>query len=314
MCTIDTLQETLSEYGVAIIPSVLNDEECEAMFAGMWDFFEHITSDWETPINRTDKKTWREIYKLYLNHSMLIQYWNIGHCQSAWDVRQNEKCANVFAELWKCKKEDLLVSFDGCSFNIPPEDTNRGWNRNNTWYHADQSFVRNEFECVQGWVTAFDVNEGDATLSFFEKSHSLHETVAKQFKITDKKDWYKLTKEQEQFYIDNGCSIKNITCPKGSIVLWDSRTIHCGVEALKSRLTPNFRSVIYLCYMPRKLCSAKNLEKKKKAFVELRTTSHYPCKPTLFPKTPRTYGKILPEIKIISPPILTEFGRRLAGF
>lgn len=225
----------LEKYGFVVIPNVLNDEECEVMLSGLWDFFEHITSAWETPINRNDKRTWTEIYKLYLLHSMLIQYWGIGHCQAVWDVRQNPKCADVFAKIWNCEKEDLLVSFDGASFNVPPEDTKRGWNRNNTWYHTDQSFTKPDFECIQGWVTALDVNEGDATLSVYEKSHLFHKEAAERFKITDKTDWYKLKKEQEDFYLENGCTIKNITCPKGSIVLWDSRTVHCGIEAVKTR-------------------------------------------------------------------------------
>ena len=313
-CTIDTLKETLQKYGVAVIPSVLNDDECNAMFCGMWDLFEHITSSWDAPINRNDKKSWAGIYNLYPLHSMLIQYWGIGHCQSVWDVRQNEKCADVFAKLWDCDKNDLLVSFDGASFGVPPEETKRGWNRNNTWYHSDQSFTKPDFECVQGWVTALDVNEGDATLSIFEKSHLFHKEAAERFEITDKADWYKLTKEQEAFYINKGCSIKNIICPKGSIVLWDSRTIHCGVEAVKTREKQNFRSVIYLCYMPRSLSNPKKLAKKQKAFEELRMTTHYPCNPKLFPKTPRTYGKSLPEITKINEPVLSDFGRRLAGY
>lgn len=313
-CTIDTVKTTLAEFGVAIVPNVLSDKECDEMLSGIWDYFEHITSAWDTPIKRADKSTWTQIYKLYLLHSMLIQYWDIGHCQAAWDVRQNEKCADVFANLWGCNKDDLLVSFDGASFNLPPEDTKRGWNRNNTWYHTDQSFTRPDFECVQGWVTALDVNEGDATLSIFEKSHLLHKEVAERFNITDKKDWLKLTKEHEAFYFESGCTIKNITCPKGSLVLWDSRTIHCGVEAVKTRVTPNLRAVIYICYMPRNQSNPKKLAKKKKAFDELRMTTHYPCNPKLFPKTPRTYGNTLPQITKINAPVLTDLGKRLAGF
>jgi hypothetical protein len=41
----------------------------------MWDFFEHITQSWEVPLNRDNKDTWKEIYKLYPSHSMLMQYW-----------------------------------------------------------------------------------------------------------------------------------------------------------------------------------------------------------------------------------------------
>ena len=66
--------------------------------------------------------------------------------------------------------------------------------------------------------------------------------------------------------------------------------------------------------MPKKLCNETNIKKKRKAFNELRTTNHYPCKIKLFPKNPYTYGKTLPEITNINTPILNEIGYKLAGF
>ena len=65
--------------------------------------------------------------------------------------------------------------------------------------------------------------------------------------------------------------------------------------------------------MPRNICDAVNLKKKQKAFNELRTTSHYPCKIKLFPKGPRTYGGDLPIITQIEKPVLSELGCKLAG-
>jgi len=67
---------------------------------------------------------------------MLIQHWNIGHMQSVWNIRQNKNIVDIFSTLWNCTNEELLVSFDGISFNLPPEVMKRGWNRNNTWYHT----------------------------------------------------------------------------------------------------------------------------------------------------------------------------------
>jgi len=314
VCNAENLKETLDKYGVAVIPSVINDEECSNTIDGMWDYFEHITQKWETPITRDNTASWRQIYKLYPMHSMLIQHWNVGHMQAVWDLRQNEKIVNIFAKFWGCSNEELLVSFDGISFNLPHETIKRGWNRNNTWYHSDQSFCRNDFECIQSWVTANDVNIGDATLAFMEGSHKYHKDCAKEFNINIKADWTKLTKEQEQFYLDRDCHYKKIHCPKGSLVIWDSRTIHCGVEAFKDRAKPNIRSIVYLCYMPKSLCSARNLVKKQKAFNELRLTTHYPCKVKLFPKNPRTYGNELPNITVINPPQLNKLGKTLAGF
>ena len=308
------LKNTLDKYGVAIIPNVLDNNECKQMLYGMWDYFENLTDKWTTPILRNDKTSWRSFYNLFPLHSMLFQHFNVGHSQVAWDIRQNEKIVNIFAHLWNCKKEELLVSFDGLSFNVPPEITNRGWNKNNTWHHTDQSYTRNDLECIQSWVTALDVNKGDATLSFMESSHKYHKEFSQKFNVTEKEDWYKLNGNEEQFYVDKGCSYKKIWCPKGSLVLWDSRLIHCGCEALKERPKQNLRSIIYVCYTPRSLCNTKMLIKKQKAFEELRTTNHWPHKPKMFPKTPRTYGNIIEPITIIDKPILSSLGKKLAGF
>jgi hypothetical protein len=99
------------------------------------------------------------------------------------------------------------------------------------------------------------------------------------------------------------------------MVLWDSRTIHCGVEPVKKlRTKENFRSIIYVCYMPTNSVNDKILEKRIKAFEDMRTTSHWANKCKLFPKTPRTYGGPLPEITKISSPLLTDLGRSLVGY
>lgn len=314
VCTKETLKATIDLYGVAVISSVLNEEECNNMVNGIWDFFEHISNSWEMPINRNNKESWSGFYKLFPLHSMLIQHWNVGHTQASWNVRQNIKIVEIFAHFWECSVNDLLVSYDGLSFNLPPEVTKRGWNRGNTWYHTDQSYTTNDFKCIQSFVTGLDINENDATLSFLEGSNKFHKDFKNEFNITDKDDWYKLTKDQEEFYYKRGCHVKNIKCPKGSLVFWDSRTIHCGIEANKARPVPNIRAVIYLCYMPRSQCNEANLKKKQKAFNELRTTSHYPCKIKLFSKSPRTYGNPLPAITQIETPNLTELGMKLAGF
>jgi hypothetical protein len=87
---------------------------------------------------------------------MLIQHWSIGHAQHVWDLRQNPKIVDVFAKIWDCNREDLLTSFDASSFHFPPEDTNRGYYRQ-PWLHCDQSFTRNDFECVQSWVATSSI-------------------------------------------------------------------------------------------------------------------------------------------------------------
>lgn len=311
--TRENIMETINKYGVAIVPNVINDEECSQMACGMWDTLETISQKWETPISRNNPETWKNIKKLFPLHSMLIQHWQIGHAQFIWNLRQNPKCAEVFANIWSCNPNDLLVSFDAASFHMPPETTKIGWHKT-TWYHSDQSYTDKGFKCAQGWVTAFDVNRGDATLAFYEGSNNFHTEFGETFGINDKSNWYRINEEQTNFYKDRGCVAKRIMCPKGSMVLWDSRTIHCGTEPIKGRQAPNFRCVAYLCYMPRRLASEKDIQKKIKAYEEMRMTTHWPCKVKLFGKMPQTYGAEVPEMTTLPSPEINEFGRRLVGY
>lgn len=314
IATKETLKSVIEEYGIAIIPNILSPEEINNFKNGASDYFKHISQSWKKPIDIYNiSMDSREFYDLYPSHGMLIQHWNIGHSQFVWDLRQNVKIVEIFSHFWNCKNEELLVSFDGVSFNPPPENTNKGWGRKH-WLHTDQSYTRNNFECIQSWITGFDVNEDDATLMFMEKSHLYHKDFSEEFKKEDKNDWYKLTDEETQYYIDKGCNLQRISCSAGSMVFWDSRTIHCGANALKRRKQINYRLVVYLCYMPRSLSTEKELLKKQKAFKELRMTSHWPAKVKLFSKNPRTYGKQLPQITIIEKPIVNELGLKLSGF
>lgn len=314
VCSKETLRDTIETFGVAIIPNVLDDIECESMVNKIWDFLEHITQGWEIPIDRHNTDTWNEFYKLYPSHSMLLQHWGVGHIQASWDVRQNIKIVEIFAYFWGCSVNELLVSFDGLSFHLPPEITKKGWFRGNTNYHTDQSFTTPDFQCIQSFISGMDINEYDSTLSFMEGSNKYHSEFKDTYSVTDKSNWYKLSKEQRVFYFERGCEIKNIKCPRGSLVFWDSRTIHCGIEPDKRRISQNLRAVIYLCYMPRSICSKANLKKKQKAFQELRATCHYPCNIKLFPKNPHTYGKPIPSFVPVEEPIVDDLGKLLSGF
>lgn len=312
LANIDTLADVLKEYGVAIIPDILTIEECDNYDNQSWDCLNELTRG---KIDRYDSSTWKYFYEdLFPKHNMLLQNY-IGHAQYIWDLRQNEKIVNIFSKFWKKDCEELLVSFDGTSISFPPEITGRGWReRAKKSLHCDQSFTNNEFQCIQSWVTFNDVCEGDASLLFLEGSHNYHKEFAISTNNNVKDNWYKLTPEDIEFYKNKGCEEHIVQCSAGSLVLWDSRTIHCGIEPSRTRTEPNFRNVVYLCYTPRELCTSANLKKKQKAFDESRMTSHWPHKQKLFSKTPRSYGKPLADIKELEKPELTSLGLKLAGF
>ena len=316
-CSVDKIKEKLNEYGVAIIPNLLDDNECQEMNDNIWDFFEHISQNWKgnfSPINRNNKNSWNNLFHLNPIHYQLYKSYSIGHCQASWNVRQNPKVVSTFAKIWDCNMEDLLVSFDALSFCLPPELTGIGWEKeNNSWFHTDQSYLRNDFECVQSWITANDANEGDATLAVMEGSHRYHEEFGDKYNIDDINDFYRLNEEEEEFYSNKKCEYKKIKCPKGSLVLWDSRTIHYGTNPMRNRKNKSTRAIIYLCYMPRYLCSEVQYNRKLHALNNMYTTTHWPCNIVYSPNEPISFGGSTPGYTPIPKPILTDLGMKIAG-
>jgi len=314
--TKEKLKETLEKFGVAIIPKVLSDVEVGKMNSGVWDCLEHVTQDLDLPMNRKDESTWRTYFELAPLHGMMHKHWQVGHAQFVWDLRQNPKVVDVFSKLWEVPPEDLICSFDGFSFLLPIQKMNRGYERK-TWFHCDQSYLRNGFESIQSWVTGYDVVEGSATLRCFAGSHKYHADVQKEFKIEDKADWFKATDEMLEFYLKKeDVEDVRIQAPAGSMVFWDSRTIHYGCRPGKDEKSEgsSFRNVVYICMHPRALANEKILAKRVKYFNEKRMTNHWAYKPKVNAKTPRSWGKPLPKVREIPSPKLTNLGRCLVGF
>lgn len=306
---IPRVADELLRLGVTSIHSLLDQDACKAMIQGAADMFRALI----------DEPMPNALYQLYPKHGMLLQHWSVGQAQWVWDVRSDPLVVQAFAGLWHCAPNDLLCSFDGISYAPPHEVTKRGYYRGNDWFHCDQRYVKNaplEAECYQGWVTAHDVRPGDATLTYLEGSHLLQQEFIAAFPdvIEDSKDdWLKLNDSQLAWYKER-CPVRTVVCPAGSLVLWDSRTIHAGKEALKDRTQPNERLVVYVCMTPREKAYKSVLAKRIKAFEEQRMTSHWPHRCKLFPKLPRTYGGKLPKVRVLPMASLTDLGRCLVGY
>lgn len=352
----ETLPDLVREKGAGCLMNVLSTDECFTLRNGMLDAMEFLTSGLEVPFNSKNPSTYGSIFALMPNHGGLFQHHKLTHIQSIWDIRQNPNVAAAHAAFHKCDINDLLVSFDGVNFSpgalIPGRK--RGQFRGNCWLHTDQRPSNSTEMCMQSWVTANDIGVGDATLRFLEGSHLLHGAFAKAFNLTNTHaDWFKMAPEHITWFENQGCKDTCITVPAGSQVFWDSRTVHSGIEFIDEadcpprELSRSIRMVVYVCYEPRTgpvlpeshpdigktLKGLPKILAKRKRIMDpndqlfLRTTSHWPNKMKLFPKTPRSYTNTPPTgckqtdpakywsfvPDISTPPVLTEFGRCIAG-
>lgn len=124
---------------------------------------------------------------------------------------------------------------------------------------------------------------------------------------------YKLGAEHTEYYRSK-CKDVAIKCSAGSMVFWDSRTIHFGQKAHPTRPVENTRYVAYMCFTPRSMGTETNLAKKRKAHQEQRTTSHWPHKQTLFPVLPRTFGNKVIAVNTLPMVELSDIGMRFCEY
>lgn len=307
--TFENCYDILERDGYCVIPGILNPEETEDAINKAWGCLNHLTQNLERPIVQDDPQSWLSFWELAPLHSMMLKHY-VGHSQFMWDIRQNANVKKVFQTIHK--DEDILTSFDGFSMHFPFEKLprKRGKGRGNEWFHTDQSPHRKEL-CVQGIVNLFDVNEGDATLRVIERSHLKHADFFKERKIEKcSGDWYR-PDENEMLYFKDLPKI-HVKAKAGDMLLWNSKTFHCGGEASGTRKEPNFRLAAYVCMVPRRNATSAQLKKKCKAFKDKRMTSHWPIETKLNAKNPRTWGKALPDIMELPDPIVLD--KNIAGF
>lgn len=319
---INTINNILSMYGVCIVTGVLDDAECIKLGSGICNDLSWLTQRMTPQFNIDNTDTWSVLDQLLPIDGIIYQHWGLGQSQTIWDVRCNDKVIDVFANIYGTR--DLLVSFDAISVSLPGEYHDNKSNRfySHDRWHFDQSLLKPNFECVQGWVNAFDTNYMDATTAIMIYSNRLHQAygnlLQQMGKTLEKDDWIKV--DDVSFFLSNGCIPYRVEAKKGSIVLWDSRTLHYGSKPLPGRLRPNYRMLAYVCYTPSSLINETRRKRKIEIFHEKgkwgqgRITNHWPHRPKVFPETPRLWNNAPPNITALPSPVIDRRYWGLIGY
>lgn len=253
----------LKENGFVIIPNSINEDEIQKALA--------LFFKWKNSIPNIDK------FHNNINSHGIFKFHEVGHQEFAWFLRTRPSIINVFKKLWDI--DELVVSFDGACYiakNCIKKDK--------IWTHTDQASNNSNLKCYQSFISL--TSNENRTLVVYEKSHLLHEKYFKSRNICNSKNWNLI----DHNYLDTIKNSKKILkVNAGDLVIWDSRTFHQNQYG-----NPNSeeRIVQYICFLPKNVKENNNTlrEKRKKYFLERRTTSHWPYPINVNGLQPQTYG------------------------
>ncbi len=335
----------LEELGYCVIPNVFSKSETDVLYQRVWHEF--IEKAWPN-CRMEDRSNWKDTFPIH-NRSGIFAG-PAGQIQVMWDLRQDPRIVDIFAHIWNTR--DLIVSMDGLSIMCPPEIRNI---RSEPWPHVDQAILRRQDNfahnnnppvdfmsesllksqpfTIQGQFLFEDSNEGDGGFYCIPKSHLRFSEFAPELeRISEQAGLPAAARRKERNHfltsffesrvdeLGNAYSMKHITAPKGSLILWDSRTVHWNQHPSENRPhsdDPKVRMVGFLCYVPKTRLTEEGKELRKEAFDIGVSTGHNPAYPELkFTKDhiQQEFDQYLEDINYIQPHIeLTPLGESVLG-
>lgn len=182
---------------------------------------------------------------------------------------------------------------------------------------------------IQGQFLFEDSFDGDGGFYCIAKSHLRFDEFAPKLKeeanieswtYNNKflMDFFKSSKDE----LGNTYSIKHVTAPKGSLILWDSRTVHWNQYPSENRPfseNPKLRMVGYLLYLPKTRLTDHAKILRKEAFEKGMTTGAIPSSYSDLSNTKShispNFMQYLEDLNYTQPQInLTSLGKSLLGF
>lgn len=300
--------QDLEELGYCVIPQVLSTSEAELLYQRVWH--EYIEKAWPN-CRMDDRSNWKDAFPMHNRYGIFAG--PAGQIQVMWDLRQDSRIVDVFAQIWNT--HDLIVSMDGISFMCPPEIRDGYFE---PWPHVDQeiiirqdnvvhnnnppvdfvseSLLKTQPFTIQGQCLFEDSFDGDGGFYCIPKSHLRFTEFAPQLETISamevpREEKKKVRKKFLLEFFGNSTDesgspycMKHITASRGSLILWDSRTVHWNQHPSQDRPfsdNPKVRMVGYMCYVPKARLTEEGRMLRKRAFESGVSTGHNPAYPEL---------------------------------
>ena len=152
-------------------------------------------------------------------------------------------------------------------------------------------------------------------LQVLEGSHKHFEEFAKNVPWPGKGslEFRRCTEEEIDFFMkEKGCKLIRIPAKKGSMILWDSRTVHDNAPPKRGRANPGrWRFVTFVCMGPAAWATEDDIKLKKEAYDNLYNTAHWPSREVyIFKRSRLDASKDLEELPEVAK---SDEAKKLAG-
>lgn len=242
----DELKTKLAEHGVCVVTGILSQQECSD-FERYWqaDLLNALHSTKGEESSQAGKRlqeegitTWPQEWSTGLGKKGTASQRGLPHGSFAWRARLHAAVRGTFAKIYDKSRDELAVGLD-CVFWSSTDSS--AAESNAEWLHCDQNHRTGmTWPCVQGvlyvWpsegerastTVVWPGSHRDAYQKIMDDANALKrgESVAGQT--------VRLSRLSDPHFRDTITSqavagSRRVPCPAGSLLLWDSRTIHQG--------------------------------------------------------------------------------------
>ncbi|KAF3012256.1 hypothetical protein E8E14_011410 [Neopestalotiopsis sp. 37M] len=300
-------RDDLVRDGYAVIKGAISRERADGYANEMFSWLE----DFNLGFDRNDLSTAREKHLPIINEKGMCWWYSLAHEDFVWRMRSEPGVVSAFEKVYDTS--DLIVSFDALNFTFPGRDD---LPPNKPWPHQDQSPETHGFRCLQGLINLLPNGPADGGLIVCKGGHLLSEQFHEEMKDEARikgffEEWYGFTDAGMRWLESKGLEWVKVCAEPGDLLIWDSRTPHYNLASTTK--APRFCT--YVCYMPVSDVTQDDLKRKKAAFEDCRTTSHWPNAHFLGAKDAQRNGQPCPynRHRPSKEPVLDERAFRLTG-